>query len=251
MKFIFSKTAARFFTVLVLLPAIIVGSFYSLHRHGFFNLQNIDIDIVDNNPQSVYLHPLTEQMRVLLLQNKGQSLFHIDIQSVSAQLQQLEWVEKIHLSRHWPQSLHVSVQPKQIKFLYLSKSGKMQPLTAQGELLSPVTIQQLPDVTLLEGDVFEKNLELRKKAVQVIEQIPSEGRFSRQKISDMHFDSKEGFWATLIQSGVKVKIGDTQVPQKSVRVSQVLEYIDQHQLEARVIDTNLSKKVVVRLRKDP
>ena len=92
MKFIFSKTAARFFTVLVLLPAIIVGSFYSLHRHGFFNLKNIDIDIVDNNPQSVYLHPLTEQMRVLLLQNKGQSLFHIDIQSVSAQLQQLEWV---------------------------------------------------------------------------------------------------------------------------------------------------------------
>ena len=41
------------------------------------------------------------------------------------------------------------------------------------------------------------------------------------------------------------------IPIKAQRVSQVLEYMETRQLEARVIDANLSKKVLVRLRKDP
>jgi cell division protein FtsQ len=38
---------------------------------------------------------------------------------------------------------------------------------------------------------------------------------------------------------------------KAARVAQVIEYMETRQLEARVIDANLSKKVLVRLRKDP
>ncbi len=55
---------------------------------------------------------------------------------------------------------------------------------------------------------------------------------------------------TLIRTGVRVKIGEDQVALKAARVSQVVDYLDAKQFDARVIDANLSKKVLVRLRKD-
>ena len=67
----------------------------------------------------------------------------------------------------------------------------------------------------------------------------------------MSYKEKEGFWLTLIRSGVEVRIGEELVPLKSARVSQVLDYLKSHQFEARVIDADLSQKVLVRLRKDP
>ena len=54
-----------------------------------------------------------------------------------------------------------------------------------------------------------------------------------------------------MSSGMRVNLGDDEVLKKSLRVSQVLNYVDEHQLDARVIDANLSKKVLVRLRKGP
>ena len=100
-------------------------------------------------------------------------------------------------------------------------------------------------------DAFEKNIEMRKKAISAVQEIPVEGKFSRKNISALHFDQKTGFWATLIESGMKVKMGEDRIALKSARVSQVLEYMESRGLEARVIDANLSKKVLVRLRKDP
>jgi cell division protein FtsQ len=38
---------------------------------------------------------------------------------------------------------------------------------------------------------------------------------------------------------------------KADRVGQVLDYLEKHELDARVIDANLTKKVLVRLRKRP
>jgi cell division protein FtsQ len=56
---------------------------------------------------------------------------------------------------------------------------------------------------------------------------------------------------TLIKTGVRVKMGEDQMALKAARVSQVVDYLETRQFDARVIDANLSKKVLVRLRKDP
>jgi cell division protein FtsQ len=106
-------------------------------------------------------------------------------------------------------------------------------------------------VALLDGEQFEKNIEMRKKAIRLMSEVPADGKFSKRNISELRYDPKEGFWATLIQSGIRVKIGEENIPLKSARVAQVIEYMETRQLEARVIDANLSKKVLVRLRKDP
>jgi cell division protein FtsQ len=245
------KLILKLFIAVVVIPASVVGMIFWLDHQGSFNLDQIEITIenAEINPQ--FLQPLVADLKEDLEKNRGQSLWHLDLPKISREMERLRWIESIAISRSWPTRLNVKVQPKSVKLLFLSKTGDIYPVVADGTFLPPVTTKTAPDVTLLEGSSFEASLEMRKKAVKVISEVPREGKFSHPKISELRFDPKEGFWATLIQSGIKVKMGEENIPLKSARVSQVLEYLETRQLEARVIDANLSKKVLVRLRKDP
>ncbi len=70
-----------------------------------------------------------------------------------------------------------------------------------------IETKQAPDVVLLEGEVFRRKTELRKKAVDVIEQIPAEGSFSKKQFLKFKRTIKDGFWMTLIKTGVKGRKG--------------------------------------------
>jgi len=245
------KILFKLFIALFFIPASVAGSIYWLDRTGFFNLDHIEITIENGRLNSQFLQPLVLDLDQKLEKYRGQSLWDLDISKISSQIHSLHWIENLSIARSWPTRLSVRISPKDVKLLYLSKSGEMRPVVEDGSFLNSVTTKTAPDVTLLEGEIFEKNLEMRQKAVKAISEVPNEGKFSQKNISQLHFDPKEGFWATLVQTGVKVKMGEENIPLKAARISQVLEYMESRTLEARVIDANLSKKVLVRLRKDP
>lgn len=245
------KLVLKMFVAVILIPSAVVGTIFWLDRGGFFNLDHIEITIENGQQNSKYLQPLVAELDRKLEGYRGRSLWKLDLPEISNQIQSLKWTEGNFLSRSWPTRLSVRIIPKDVKLLYISKTGDMLPVVEDGSFLSGVTSKNAPDVTLLEGEHFEKNIEMRKKAIRLMSEIPVDGKFSKRNISEIRYDSKEGFWATLIQSGIKVKIGEENIPLKSARVSQVIEYMETRQLEARVIDANLSKKVLVRLRKDP
>jgi cell division protein FtsQ len=247
------KLILKLLIVMIVIPAAVIGTIHWLNQRGFFNLEQIEIAIDmhggDASPQ--FLQPLVADLNQRLEKYRGQSLWQLNLPEISKLIRSLSWIETNAISRSWPTRLNVKVHPKSVKLLYLSKSGEIFPVVEDGSLLQPVTSKTAPDVTLLEGPIFENNMAMRKKAVKVIEEVPGEGKFSHRKISELRYDPKEGFWATLIQTGIKVKMGEENIPLKAARVSQVLEYLETRELEARVIDANLSKKVLVRLRKDP
>lgn len=250
----------------VIVPAVIGGTFYSMDQSGFFNLDNINITIGEEiAPAAVdaqteqehlksfenYFAPLKAEISEEIMKYKSVSLWKLNLEMIAQQISTKEWIDQVYLSRRWPSQVEVRIIPKQIKLLYVEKSGKLLPIVASGEFLSAVNVKQAPDVALLNGEMFLKDSGMRKKAVEVISQIPNHGKFSSKTISELRYDKKEGFWMTLMQSGIKVKMGEEGIPLKAARVSQVLEYMNDRQLDARVIDANLSKKVLVRLRKDP
>ncbi len=241
----------KLFCAFILIPVSVFGTIYWLNSQGFFGLDHIEITIEGGVQHGKYLKPLVADLDQQLEKYRGQSLWDLDLNEISKQIRGLQWTESNYLSRSWPSRLNVRVFPKDVKLLYMSKAGEMRPIVEDGNFLPEVPTQHAPDVAILEGEVFEKNLEMRKKAVRAISDIPVEGKFSKKNISELRYDPKEGFWATLIQSGIKVKIGEENIPVKAARVSQVIEYMETRELEARVIDANLSKKVLVRLRKDP
>lgn len=236
----------------IILPASIAGTLYYLNRGGFFNIKKIEV-VVDNPVpgQDAFIKPLVTELEKNLSHYQGSSLWDIKLKAVSQNLAAFDWIEDSSLKRSWPSSLTVRVKPYEVKLLYMQKNGGLVPIIKDGTFLQPVETKQAPDVAVLDGEVFRQKPELRKKAVDVVEQMPSAGSFSKKTISEVRYDNKEGFWMTMIKTGIQVKIGDDQVALKAARVSQVVDYLETHQFDARVIDANLSKKVLVRLRKDP
>ncbi|MFS4458273.1 cell division protein FtsQ/DivIB [Bdellovibrio sp. HCB2-146] len=246
------KLVLKFIFGFVILPLSIAGTLYYLNGRGFFNIQQIEVVLVDPvEGQRAYLKPLVEQLQTSLKPYEGVSLWNINLKTVVRTVKGNEWVNRVALKRAWPTTLQVHVQAHEVKLLYLGKNGKLLPVIGDGTFLDPVEAPQAPDVAVLDGEVFTKQSALRKKAVDVIEELPAEGSFSRKTVSEIRYDSKEGFWMTLIKTGIQVKIGEDQVALKAARVGKVVDYLESRQFDARVIDANLSKKVLVRLRKDP
>lgn len=236
----------------IILPLSLAGTLFYLNKNGFFNISKVEVILENPSPgQEPFLKPLVASLEADLRKYQGVSLWNIKLSKISRSVSGLNWVEGLNIKRSWPSTLQVHLRAYEVKLLYIGKDGKLVPVIRDGTFLDPVQAQQAPDVALLEGEVFFKKNELRKKAVAVIDQIPSEGSFSKKTISEIRYDNKEGFWMTLIKTGVQVKMGEDQVALKASRVSQVVDYLDSRQFDARVIDANLSKKVLVRLRKDP
>lgn len=240
-----------FFIGLVVIPASVAGVLYSLNKNHFFDLDAIKITLQSGDENSAFMKPLIAEMNEQLSKIKNQSLWDLSLNEITDQLSQADWVESIRVSRRWPSTLNVEILPKNVELVYLKNSGEMYPMVTDGSFLRPVGTANSPDALILQGEVFEKKLEMRKKAIELVNQIPTEGKFSRKNISTLSYDENNGFWATLVTSGMKVQMGESRISLKSQRVSQVLEYMESRGLEARVIDANLSKKVLVRLRKDP
>lgn len=245
------RRVIKILTGFLLLAAVFVGSFFVLENNHFFVLNEIEI-IIKNAPENpLYLKPVLKKLNDRLDKYKQHSIWKIDLGKLNSDIAKNQWVADYKVERRFPNSIRIIIQPQEVKLLYLSRGGKLVPVIGDGSLLEPLDAQTAPDLPLLVGDDFYKKPELRKKSVDLVDEIPKQGAFSQQSISEIRYDQKDGFWMTLINQGIQVKIGEEQVGIKSERVSQVLDYMETNNFQARVIDANLSKKVLVRLRKDP
>lgn len=237
-------------------PLLAGGGLWILNQGGFFNVNKIETEIVNSDLGGSEKTPLhlvagVKALEEKLVQLRGTSLWSLDLEKLSNEVSQLKWVEQFHLVRVWPSTLRLKISPQKILLLYKGERGELRPLTASGELLDPISASEAPDVTVLTGESFAKKKKLREEALEVIKKVPKVGSFSRQTIAELSYDPHEGFWMNLTQPRVLIKMGEGDIPVKSLRVSQVVDYLENQQLEARVIDANLPQKVLVRLRKDP
>lgn len=236
----------KLLVVLVFIPAGIVALLWHLNRREFFDLDRIEIVLVDAPEKTLHLKPLVEELDKTLERYRGKSLWSLDLDEISSRIEKLNWVEKHSVSRRWPSTLALKLSPYEVKALFMTKST-LVPVIRDGKLLDPVEPMLAPDVAILDGGVFQQKPELRKKAVDMLDEIPPEGAFSRKTISEIRWDGKNGFRLTMTKSGVDVKLGDDHFAIKSARVSQVLDYLNDRGIDAQSLDANLSKKVVVRL----
>lgn len=246
------KTIIQLLFLFVVVPVATGGLLVHLNQQGFFNIDKVEV-VVEDPPQhhEAYLAPLKKDLSDRLSRYKGQSLWGIKLGQVKTTLDTQAWVEGFRIHRRWPSSLIVSIKPHQVQMLLLERNGQVRPVIKEGELLQKVSVQNAPDAIIAVGEKMLLQKDLRKKAIAALAELPEEGSFSRRSISEIAYEPRDGFWMTLIKDGTVVKMGEEQLALKAARVSKVVDYLDSKKFEARVIDANLSKKVLVRLRKDP
>lgn len=241
----------RILLTFVVLPVAVVGLFYFLDQNGYFNLTKIEILIDNSSSTKLSLKSKVAEASQKLEIYRGQSLWRLKLNEINQILDAEKWVETFRISRQWPAKLQIQITPSPVYFVYMSSKGEFFPVIKNGTILDSVGVEEWPDVPLTRNSEFVKSEEMRRKAIQLLRDIPLQGNFSRAQISEIHFDAKNGFSFTLVRDGIVVRMGEDQVRTKSLRVSQVIDYLEDKKFQARVIDANLSQKVLVRLRKDP
>ena len=113
---------------LVILPGAVVGLLYHLNQTGFFNVARINIVVTDNaNVQKEFLTPLSASLQNQMSAYKNISLWKLPLKKISAEMAQVNWVENFSVKRSWPNTLTIEVQPYEVKMLFRSRNGNLNP----------------------------------------------------------------------------------------------------------------------------
>lgn len=257
------KKTFKYVMIFGILPLMVGLTLYGLDEQGFFQVNDIKVSILVKPSQKNFVKPYAEILELKLLPFKGISLLKFPMQTVSDLLKKQDWIQDFRITRSWPSSMMIELEPVEVSFLIQPEVEKMSkttlsiaettfyPVTSQGRALPAVDSKQTPNVAIARGDIFLKNKKIREGALEVLKSLPSGGNMHQTQVSEIGYDKKDGYWVGLIQENTKVKFGEDQFALKASRVSQVLDYLEQRDLKARVIDANLSKKVLVRLQQNP
>lgn len=245
------KTILKIFIILIVLPLLIVIPIRSLDQQGYFKLKNIQLVLVDQTANKNYYGTLAKQTEQQLSVFLSKSLFEVDLGQMAKMISNEKWIEDFEIQREWPDSIKVKVNANELVMLYWNEKNDIYPIFSNNEMLDKLNKKDLPDAIHTYDKKIANQKELRKKVIDVIQKLPEKGPLSQKMIAEVGFDSKAGYWFQLIKKDLRVKMGEEKMELKSERVSNVIEYLETKQIDARVIDANLSQKVLVRLRKDP
>jgi cell division protein FtsQ len=223
----------------------IAVSGYTFSKSSIFYLEKINYSY---GIQNSYLEILKPQIELKMQTRIGKSIWDIDIFTVEQDLESLPWVQNIVISRQFPNELFVEVEPKKIIANIMKTPSKVQPVAYDSSLLTDVEITKAPLVPILSGNAFSKSDDLRKKALDILRELPLEGTFSYNSVSEVYPFKNDEFQLLLKNSKALVVINTENVPLKAARISKVIDYMDPSEMKGRVIDSNFSKKVLVRPR---
>ena len=234
---------------------LFIGFFLLVGLFSFFSKWG-RIEEISFNAQKSWLKEEDQSQLINELQHKtqpfvGEWIWLLSIKKLKKIVISHPKVEQVQILRSWPHRFRVILLPKKPIFLLIG-SRKFYPVTAKGGILNPVSnIQSLPDLPLLRGDVFAKQLQLRKQAVQLFLHLPEKGIFSQENISEVKYSVKDqNFYFYLLKSGLAVRVGGHLPDFRPDRIESVLKYLVQKKIKWRVIDARFSHKVIVSLDKD-
>ncbi len=229
----------------LLFTASLVGGYYIFHG-SFFNLSDIEITYTE---ASDYTVSLNERILDSVEKYKNLPLWKINLAKLEDELRAQNWVQGVTISRQYPSSLEVQITPKKIIANIVRSPTKMIPIAEDSQMLPITNHKNAPDVPLLIGKDFLRNQSLRESALKLLKDLPQDGSFSSKNISEMT-SRKNEFAIRIKGSSASILMNTEDVPVKAARVAKVVDYLNERDLNGRVIDTNFSKKVLVKLRND-
>ncbi len=212
------------------------------------------------NSQKKFISPKVSSLRKKLEVYRGISLWEAPLSEISETLNDESWVKEFQISREWPAGISIKIKTDDVALLVFPQNSSessvgavstIKPITMSGKVLEKINSKNAPDAVLTYDSQFLISEKIREGGLQVINSLPKSGRLTAKHISEIGYDRKEGYWVKLLNSETKVNFGEEQFEIKSARISQVIDYLEGRNLKARVIDANLSKKVLVRLQQSP
>jgi len=225
--------------------------FFILILNSFF-FEKIRIDEISFSAANISLEKEQKQKLLSELEEKtkflkDQWIWKLSISELKKIIQSHPRVEDVQIIRLWPNRYQVVLLSEEPFLLWIG-NREFHPLTARGKFLNPIPLSQIPDLPLLRGNIFLEDLELRRKAVQLVQYLPQKGWFSQENLSEITYSAKDlNFYLYLLHSSSPIRIGNNLTEFRPDRVESVLRYLERKKIKWRVIDARFSQKVVVNL----
>lgn len=242
-----------------------LGALLTLLQHvGLFEVSSIPINVVFENSNlksaramsDVGPFGLTNRIQRQLTGYEHRRIWNIDLSQIQKSVMADEWVRDVRIARTFPSGIKIEVVEKEPVVAILSDrknehGSVLIPVTQEASLLSALPMSEMLDVPVARGDVFLRDSHRRQEMIDFMSHLPKQGFLNRANVSEIAWNSENGYSMTLIQPAVQVVLGEDSLNTKVERVAQVLNYLSAEQIKGRVIDASFSKKVLVRLRKGP
>lgn len=217
-------------------------------RDGYFRLTDVSVILDPSAPKaySLYASDLENELSKL----KGQDLWRLDLEDLNRHLSSLSWVSEHQSKRRFPNQLEVHIVGRKALAMILDRKGQLRPLSDSGMVLPPIRANQALELPVVQDPRLERDQDLRLRLVQLLVQLPQEGRLSLREIDAIQFSRKGQF--LFLPKGLKkpVHIGEAEVGLRAARVARVLDYLDHNRVEWREINADFTKKVVVKKETD-
>lgn len=243
----------------LLLPCLLALSVYSLEQQGFFKIEQIQLNVKALSSQKHFISPRVRTLQAQLDIIKGTSLWKAPLSQISKNLKNEKWVRDFQISRVWPAGIRIDIETDDVALLVLTNAEEasvaevttFKPITQTGSVLEKIDSKTAPNSIITRDKNFLISEKIRVGGLNVIRSLPAKGKMTAALVSEIGYVKNEGYWIKLLNSETRVEYGEDQFEIKSARVSQVIDYLESRNLKARVIDANLSKKVLVRLQQSP
>lgn len=210
----------------------------------------MDIKIEGPVEQIPYFEKLLSQVDHKFDELKGKSLWELSHFEIKSFMNESVWIDDFLLVKKWPNEIQVAIVISPVAF-FINQKKKWIPFYSnrkKGEGMifnfekSVVPVIEVDSKISLSEEFLDQTFEL-------VEEINKISIFNLNNIESIFFDNKKGYQIKLIKPSAEVILGNSDFRSRVARVTQVTEYIEKHQIEARVIDSTFVKKVLVRLRK--
>lgn len=245
------KVLIRLVLSVAVVVILVFGLYQHLMRSGFFKIQSAQVLFEKKDSTHYFSREALLRVKKTADQYLGENLHEVHLSRLQAELKKEKWLQSFQITRRWPHQLEIKIRPHRVYFSILNNKGQILPVINSGEILDPLPAALAPHAPIARQPNFLVDRGLRVKAVELLRDIPLQGAFSRATVSEIEFEKKNGFTLTLNRDNITVRLGEKNVRTKSLQVSQVVHYLENRKFQARVIDANLSQKVLVRLRKGP
>jgi len=189
------------------------------------------------------------RLRKLLTINRGDSLWGKSVEAQAELAKRDPWVEKAQVKRLFPNTLSVEVKERTPFAVLNEGDGRFKYVDSNNVVIDKAEPEKIGQYPVLVGRELRTNLNLRAQALLLLKSLPEEGLMSRSDVGDLGFDVEHGFQMHLARSGILIDVGKENIPLHIDRARRVVQYLDQHNINASRVDSDYAKKVLVKVRK--
>lgn len=198
------------------------------------------------------------QEKILALSNiqAGVSTFSLDLELIGRKIEENPWVRTARVERIFPRQVNISVTERTP--LAIINLGYLYYLDHEGvvfKVLGRKDSLNYPVVTGFERELLLENPELGRgqlaKVIALVEDLEQRSSFGLDQISEIHQEKNGGLTLFTLNGGVKVKLGEGNLPGKLDRLERIYARLKPRLEMLDYIDLNVDKRIIVRIERQP